>query len=241
MNEQQPVQTSGIEVNEVVPAPKLSTLAAPQFQELSSPLDLLMSKDPTNHYDVTTGQAIGTVPLDTKFQAVGKYETGKTTYYTDGRLNISTTDLKPDPNPETAEDPDEQKVEVRIDKDPNAWMRSLYLFKGGPARYEALDSINVYDIAKDPITETHPEFIPLDEGDVKEIAGSFNRGGVDYFISKNTLDAGFWYGIPETAVRPYDDEDADLIAATEELRINSKTAAIAGTAAGLAARFKRKV
>lgn len=246
-----------VPVNEVVPAPAAAS-TSPELVPFGSTMDLITTADPTQTFDPATGADVGSIPVNTKFKAIGKYEGGPSTYYSDGNLSVRTVDLQPDQDPSAATPDSEdvgEKVEVKVlPSDPNAWKREYQDFIGGPAMYQSTVGLTIHDKAG-----LLPD-VAVTEGKGGTFVGKFKApDGTWNYLSKRSRDEqdpegnGPWYGYPIESFQRVDaiengDQLEDLFdpeeAKQSEVKAGygkaQKAVAAAGMSAGLINRLRGK-
>lgn len=258
-------QAGSVPVSEVVPAPTATPamVQAPELEKFSEPMHLVTKKqdapsDPVATYDPATGEFIDTLPADTPFEAIGKYVTPQTTYYSDGTHSVKTVDLSTAHEadaPAAGGDDQGEKIEVKvIPAAPDAWqvMSDTFL---GPVQYRVKGSFMVKDLSGigEDVAVTPETHTPGKEG--LDIGGRFTGpDGVAYYRAQSSVDNGTWYGFPVETLQPLSDPDDDLTlddlfdpneakAAEAAAGYGTKThkvAAAAGTSVGLLSRLRGK-
>jgi len=233
-------QVGGVPVNEVVPAPGPRPPALTSFD---NPMHLLTKNDPTDTYDPATGEVVGSVPKDSKFTAIGKYETEHGVFFNDGQLSVKTVALSPDPNPAGS---DEQKIEVRVvPPAPDAWQRTFQRFMN-PVEYRLTVDSTFHDLSGEQSDVSYAAGTKVMAG------GTFEKDGVKYCRGQSSIEKGTWYGLPIESLQRVGDPDDDLLPEDlfdpDEARSSEtaagyhkghhKTAAVAGTAVGLIKRLR---
>lgn len=251
-------QAESVPVSEVVPAPAAAS-TTPELVPFDAPMPLVTKEDPTQTFDPATGVSVGSVPVGTKLVAIGKYEVGTSTYYTDGSVSIKTIDLKPDEVPAAAAVGDDgaEKIPVRVVPSAlDAWKGTFKAFVGGTQELKPAGTYTVHDlegirpdlkVTPDTHSKGHDGLI---------IAGMFTGpDNLSYYRAQDSVAIDSWYGFPETALQPLSasaddltlddlEDSGDLFSPkeAEQAEVSAgyrtqKTAAVAGTTVGLLKRL----
>lgn len=213
-------------------APKPSNTV---YAKLAEPLNLVVNKNPTNWWalgfvDDAHAQAAAQLPEGAPFLAYGKAQRtdgDKPCYYmtkedfadadTSGRPvnnnGVNTVDLslpvatpapvEPAPAAAAPAAPVDNTVPVKVVPNNDAWKTTFKVNSAG--EYIANASTTIHDLDGDGPSEQ------LVRGQTVHVAGTFTKGGIEYYRTKKKAEAGLWYGIPKIALQESSlDADGDL-------------------------------
>lgn len=208
-----PVQPAPIQT---VTEPAAPVPAVNPYVKLEKPMDLIVNKDPTNVYnlahndwDSLSGDVVKTLPINSQFIAVGKYNhplggvyfmtefsfgNADITGTADHTYGINTVDLSPAPISTAIEDlstsVDDSAVIIPvkvIPPDPNKWQNSFIASAG---EFIATQSVPIKDL-----TSQLPD-LQLVRGQVVHVGGTFIKDGIGYYRTRKGILDNTWYGIP---------------------------------------------
>lgn len=201
------------------PAPSLPPLPSnTTYTKLPSPLELVLNKDANawklDFADDAHATAAGQLSQGTHFTAFGKaqrtdgdkpcyfmleqdFGNADTTGVPNSNVGVNTVDLSPAPaptppaTPEAPAAPQNASEEVKVPVTIGSWKNT---FKEAYGVYRANKDLVVTDLdGKMPDQKLGHDLKVT-------VAGTFTKGGVEYYRTIKSQNAGHWYGIPKNSL-----------------------------------------
>lgn len=184
-------------------------------------------------------------------------------------VGVNTVDLSPAPAPQAPTPPatpsepsapaaadDSQKVDVKVNTDPNAWKNIVHLTDAHGRTivedFVATANTTVHELDETlPVTPEHPAMQQLLKGQTIPIAGFVTKNSIKYYLSENSVNNHHYYGIPEVSVKKLvpamvgdesglDELISDIENDAETVVKGARTIAKAATSAGLLKRLTNR-